>query len=233
MNHKEIFDAAKSNNIRKLLRAKKEISQVHSARNITETMYLNDMAEMKRIIYQAGQMIDRMLEEVRNNMNARRKAYLLFGRDDICCVDDWRSSSVLSDESGWREILYHAFNQRYFNVASMEIEELYDEAKIHRIRTIILENGMGNIFHHMSMEEKKIRLDTNNIVFLSDMFFGIEGKNNEKMEPVKRMMEECLRNRLWINEGVINQRYFERIGEISHIINQYFKREETDYYDRI
>lgn len=65
MDHKEIFDAAKSNNIRKLLQAKKEIHQIHTARNISETMYLNDVSELERIICQARQMIDSLLEEVR------------------------------------------------------------------------------------------------------------------------------------------------------------------------
>lgn len=51
---------------------------------------------------------------------------------------DWGNSTVLGDESGWRQMMYYAFNRRYFNVESMEIEELYDEAKMHRIRTIIL-----------------------------------------------------------------------------------------------
>lgn len=47
------------------------------------------------------------------------------------------------------------------------------------------------------------------------------------------MMTECLRNRLWVNEGVINQRYFEKIGEMNYVINQYFEREGKNYCDRI
>jgi len=228
MNHKEIFDAAKNNNIRNLLRAKKEIRQVHSARNLTETMYLNDFAEIERILYRAAQVIESMLEDIRDNLGARGKAYFLLGRNYISYADDLRNDSLLGEKCGWGEMMCRAFSERYFNMESVTIEGLYDKAKIHRIRTIILEGGMENLFAKMSMEAKKIRLDTANISFLSDMLLGIEDGKDEGLEPIKTIIAECLRNRLWVNEGVINQRYFDRVREINNVINKYYGRETME-----
>ena len=223
MNHNEIFNAAKSNNIRKLLRAKKEIRQVHSARNLTETMYLNDVAQAEQIMCRAEQMIESMLEDVRDNTEVRSKACFLLGRDYIFYADALKSSNMSVEKSGWREMLYCALCERYFDMESVEIEELYDRAKMHRIRTIVLERGMENLFSQMSMDAKKIRLDTTNIRFLCDMLLEIERDRNERLETIRKIVAECLRNKLWLNEGIINQCYFEKVGEISNVINKYYE----------
>lgn len=111
---------------------------------------------------------------------------------------------------------------------SVKIEDLYDRAKMHRIRTIVLESGMENLFSRMSMEAKRIRLDTTNIRFLCDMLLEIECSENERMEAIKKIVAECLRNRLWVDEGAINQRYFERVREINNVIHQYYKKEARE-----
>lgn len=61
MDDREIYDAAKSNSIRKLLRAKKEIHEIYSAKSIMETMYLNDIVEFEKIMYRAEQIMGSML----------------------------------------------------------------------------------------------------------------------------------------------------------------------------
>lgn len=94
---------------------------------------------------------------------------------------------------------------------------------MHRIRTVILENGMESLFGQMCLEAKKIRLDTANIKFLSEMLFGLEEGKSEILEPVRKMMTECLKNRLWVNEGAINQCYFEKVWQINIVINKYFE----------
>lgn len=231
MNNREIFNAAKNNNIRNLLRAKKEVRQIHNARNITETMYLNDIAMFEKIMNRARQMIDSILDDVRVNMEIRRKAYSLLGKDYIVSSKDLNSVSMFEEESSWRKMLHIVFSKRYFNIESINIEDLYDKAKICRIRTIIFERGMENLFNQMSMEAMKIRLDTANINFFSDMMFEIEGNRDERIESIKKLVAECLRNKLWVNEGAINQCYFQKVEEISNVINQYYGRE--DCYDRM
>lgn len=228
MNHNEIFNAAKNNNIRKLLQAKKEIRQVHNARNLTETMYLNDIAEVEQVMCQAEQMIESMLEDVSDNTVVRSKAWFLLGRDYIFYADALNSGSMSVEKSGWRKMMYCALCERYFDMESVKIEDLYDRAKMHRIRTIVLESGMENLFSRMSMEAKRIRLDTTNIRFLCDMLLEIECSENERMEAIKKIVAECLRNRLWVDEGAINQRYFERVREINNVIHQYYKKEARE-----
>lgn len=105
MNHNEIFNAAKNNNIRKLLQAKKEIRQVHNARNLTETMYLNDIAEVEQVMCQAEQMIESMLEDVSDNTVVRSKAWFLLGRDYIFYADALNSGSMSVEKSGWRKMM--------------------------------------------------------------------------------------------------------------------------------
>lgn len=124
--------------------------------------------------------------------------------------------------------MYCALCERYFDMESVKIEDLYDRAKMHRIRTIVLESGMENLFSRMSMEAKRIRLDTTNIRFLCDMLLEIECSENERMEAIKKIVAECLRNRLWVDEGAINQRYFERVREINNVIHQYYKKEARE-----
>lgn len=228
MNHNEIFNAAKSNNIRKLLRAKKEIRQVHSARNLTETMYLNDIAEAEQIMCQAEQVIESMLEDVRDNTEVRRKACFLLGRDYIFYEDALNTGNMSEGKSEWWEMMYCALCKRYFDMENVKIEELYDRAKMHRIRTIVLESGMENLFSQMSMEAKRIRLDTTNIRFLCDMLLEIERDRNERLGAIRKIVAECLRNKLWVDEGGINQRYFERVGEISNVIHKYYERKAME-----
>lgn len=68
------FIKGQNNNIGGLFRVKKEVRQLHSARRVTETLYLNDMTKMEIVISQVEQKIDGMLEDVKENMCARRKA---------------------------------------------------------------------------------------------------------------------------------------------------------------
>ncbi len=225
MNFREIFDAARNNNISSLLRAKKEVYQIHNARNISRMMHFNDTVKIGKLMNLSREKIDSMLEDVRDNMEARKKAYALLRSDYIILADDLKSGSMLEEETDWRQMLYCAFCERYFDVESMEIEELYDRARIHRIRTIILEKGMENLFDQMSMEAKKIRLDTANINFLFNMLLEIDHDWNERFESTKKVAEECLKNRLWVNEGYINYHYFEKVEELCDVINHYYGRE--------
>lgn len=223
MDHEEIYKMARTNNIGGLLRAKKEVRQLYSARSVTETLCLNDMTEIEIVISQAEQKIDGMLEDVKENMRARRKALFLLGRDYAHYEDNLKNNSMVWNGPGWEEMMRYAFNERYYQVKTMEIGELYDRARMHRIRTIILENGMESLFGQMGLEAKKIRLDTANIKFLSEMLFGLEEGKSEMLEPVRKMMTECLKNRLWVNEGAINQCYFEKVWQINIVINKYFE----------
>lgn len=88
MNNRELFKAAKKNNIRNLLQAKKEVRQIHNARSIRDTMYFNDAVMIERIINRTSQMIDSMLDDVRDNLKVRRTAYSLLGRDYIVSEND-------------------------------------------------------------------------------------------------------------------------------------------------
>lgn len=220
MNARDIFNAAKDNNIKELFRAVKEPHQTYSARYVSDMMYINDMKTIEDILSKANEIFENAIERAEYNINVRRMAYSLLKITSISVPDNY----VYWDTEYWKSVLYEGLCKRYFTVKSIrseDIQEIYEEAKGRRIRAIVSQTGAKSILNEMYMETEKIELDTDNMSCLIRAHREIQRSGKEGLGTIKELIEEHLENKLLIS-GEINREYFVRVYEMNRVLENYF-----------
>lgn len=222
MTSRDVFKAAKENNIKELFRAIKEPHQTYSAEYASGMMYINDIKIIDDILNEANKILENALKMSECNVNVRRMAYSLLKKTSISVPDNY----VYWDMEYWKGVLYQELCKRYFTVRSIrdvDIHGIYEEAKLQRIRTIISQAGAKNILNKIYMETERIELDTDNIACLMNAHREIQRSGEEGLGTIKDLIEEHLENKLLISDE-INRNYFVRVYEMNRVLENYFRK---------
>lgn len=222
MNSRDIFKAAKENNIKELFRAIKEPHQTYNAEYVSGMMYINDMKIIGDVLNEANKIFKNAIEIAEYNANVRQMSYSLLKKTSISVSDNY----IYWDTEYWKSVLYQGLCKRYFmvkNIRDVNVHEIYEEAKIQRIRTIVSQTGAKNLLNKMNMETERIKLDTDNMACLINAHREIQRSGKEGLGTIKDLIEEHLENKLLISDE-INRDYFVRVYEMNRILKNYFRK---------